>query len=264
MNPTPRSYLFVPGDRPERFSKAVRSGAHVIVLDLEDAVGSNNKLQARDTVSDWLTNGHKAMVRINGIDTSWYEEDIAMVSQHKTASIMLPKADAYSARHTSEVLPGYQLIALLETVEAYINLTELMQVPHLYRVAFGSIDFSTESGILDSNEAMTAIRTQIALMSRFANLLPPIDGVSLELKDHSIITQDALRSRELGFGGKLCVHPFQVDPVNAAWQPTEDEKKWAKKILEALESNNGGVIAVDGQMVDKPVFERAKQILSSL
>lgn len=263
MSQTARSYLFVPGDRPERFPKAASSGADTLVLDLEDAVGLKNKDHARQCVADWLAQGHAAMVRINAIDTSWYESDMAMVSEYPHAAVMLPKADAYSATHTLGALPRCRLIALLETIEAYMNISSLAQVAGLERIAFGSVDFSTESGISDSGHALTAVRTQIVLASRHAGLPAPVDGVSLALHDEALIRQAAAESRALGFGGKLCIHPRQVDAVNAAWQPDSAELEWAERIVQAFKDSNGNATAMDGKMIDKPVFERARRILES-
>lgn len=263
MSQTARSFLFVPGDRPERFPKAVASGADTLVLDLENAVGPGNKEQARQCVADWLAQGHAATVRINAIDTPWYEGDMAMASTYPQASVMLPKADAYSATHTLGALPRCRLIALLETIEAYMNLSGLAHVAGLERIAFGSVDFSTESGIADTGHAFTAVRTQIVLASRHAGLPAPVDGVSLELHDEPLIRQLAAESHALGFGGKLCIHPRQVAAVNAAWQPGSAELEWAQRIVQAFKDSDGNATAIDGKMIDKPVFERARRILEN-
>lgn len=263
MTPTPRSFLFVPGDRPERFPKALASGAHVLVLDLEDAVGPSQKDQARDHVSNWLAQGHPTTVRINAMDTPWYEADMAMIGEHANASVMLPKADTYAATHTLGALPRCRLIALLETIGAYMNLSALAHVKGLERIAFGSIDFSTESGISDEGEALTSVRTQIVLASRHAGLPAPIDGVSVEFHDEDLIRRMADCSVLLGFGGKLCIHPRQVAAVNNAWQPDAREVDWAQRIMTAFRESAGNAIAIDGKMIDKPVFERARLILQS-
>lgn len=263
MRQPARSYLFVPGDRPERFPKAAASGADVLVIDLEDAVGPDNKEQARQHIAGWLSQGRSATVRINAIDTPWYEDDMAMISRFPQASVMLPKADAYSATHTLGALPRCKLVALLETVSGYMNLSSLAQVAGLQRIAFGSIDFSTESGIADTGHALTAVRTHIVLASRHAGLPPPIDGVSLELTDESLMRQMAEQSRELGFGGKLCIHPRQVTAVNDAWRPDAAELEWAERIVQAFKESKGGATSIDGQMIDKPVFERARQLLEN-
>jgi len=255
-----RSLLFVPGDRPERYAKALASGAHEVILDLEDAVAPAAKDAAREAVGAWLREGHPAIVRINAIDTPWFEDDLAMLRAVPGAAVMLPKAETASLAHTLRMLPGRRVIALVETVAGYMGLRTLVSLDGLARIAFGSVDFATESGIADEGDAMTAIRTHIVLSSCQAGLEAPIDGVSLEFKDEAIMRADALRSRQLGFGGKLCIHPNQVAAVNGAYQPTADDRAWAQRVLAAFKQSQGAATAVDGKMIDKPVVERARRI----
>jgi citrate lyase subunit beta/citryl-CoA lyase len=257
---TTRSLLFVPGHQPERFDKAVGSGAHEVILDLEDAVTPATKAQARDAVATWLAQDQTAMVRINAMQTAWFEDDIRLLQACPGASVMLAKADEASLKRTLAALPGRNVIALLETVAGYLSLRELAALPGLARIAFGSVDFATESGIEDCDEALTAVRTQIVLVSCHAGLAAPIDGVSLNFKDASLMEADARHSRRLGFGGKLCIHPNQVTAVNAAFQPTPEELAWAQRVLAAFEASGGAATAVDGKMVDKPVVDRARRL----
>lgn len=254
-----RSLLFVPGDRPERFDKALASGAHAVVLDLEDAVAPAAKVGARGAVAAWLAGGKRAVVRINGADTPWFADDVAAVTAAGAAALMLPKAEPASlaAAAAASKLP---LIALVETVAGVLGLRELARAPGVVRLAFGSIDFSAESGIADEADALTAVRNQIVLESCHAGLQPPIDGVSVELDSAELMQRHALRSRQLGFGGKLCIHPRQVAPVNAAFQPSQQELDWAQRVLAAFASSGGAVTVVDGKMVDLPVMQRARRI----
>jgi citrate lyase subunit beta/citryl-CoA lyase len=262
MKPVARSLLFVPGDRPERFDKAAASGAHEVILDLEDAVAPEAKARAREAVAACLAGGRRAIVRINSQQTPWFEDDLAMLRAAPSATAMLAKAEPESLAATAAALPGQRLIALLETARGWLGLRTMVAVPGLARVAFGSIDFEAETGIADDGEAMTAVRTQIVLESCAAGLQAPIDGVSVGFDDAAAMRGHALRSRQLGFGGKLCIHPRQVAPVNAAWLPTPDEVLWANRVLAAFEAGGGGAIALDGKMVDKPVVDRARRIVA--
>ena len=259
-----RSLLFVPGNRPERFAKAAASGAHLIVLDLEDAVSPDDKGVARDAISTWLTAGNPGITRINAAETLWYATDLAMLAALPQAAVMLPKADATSVTRTVAALPGCPLIALVETVKGYRELTQVAGIPGVVRIAFGSVDFGTETGIADIGEAMTAIRTRIVLESCFAGLAAPIDGVSVSIDDHDTILHDATRSRQFGFGGKLCIHPRQVPVVNAAFRPSADEIDWARRVLAATEASKGSATTVDGKMIDKPVVDKARRVLSEM
>lgn len=260
MSRLARSFLFVPGHRPDRFDKAVASGAHVVILDLEDAVAPAAKAQARDAVAAWLASGRQAFVRINAAQTEWYEDDIRMLQAAPGAGVMLPKADEASLARAVGALPGRKIIALLETVGGYMGLRQMAAVPGLERIAFGSVDFATESGIEDEGDAMTGMRTQIVLESCYVGLASPIDGVSVNFSDEGRMRADALRSRQLGFGGKLCIHPSQVAAVNAAFQPAPEEVEWARRVLAAFEASGGAATAVDGKMIDKPVVDRAQRI----
>jgi len=176
------------------------------------------------------------------------------------AGVMLPKADAVTVAQTVIALPGRPIIALLETVRGYMDLHKMARLPGVARIAFGSVDFAVDSGIADEGDAMTAIRTEIVLACRHAGLAAPIDGVSLEFNDPEQMQADARRARQLGFGGKLCIHPRQVAAVNAAFQPTADEQDWARRVLAAFDASHGAATALDGKMIDKPVVERARRI----
>ena len=258
-----RSFLFVPGNRHDRFSKAKSSGAHSIVIDLEDAVSLDAKSEARSATADWLSEGNTCYVRVNSADTEWFSEDIAMIRKFDIP-VMLPKADLKSLQLTSEAIPGNTIIALVETVRGYMELRQMTAVAKLSRFAFGSIDFGVESGIEDTADTMTAIRTNFVLESCYGGLLPPIDGVSTSINNEELTRQEALRSKQLGFGGKLCIHPKQVAVVNSAFTPTSEQVEWAHRVLQAIEYSKGAAVAVDGKMVDKPVVEQAQRIISEI
>jgi citrate lyase subunit beta/citryl-CoA lyase len=261
-----RSLLFVPGNRPERFQKAMASGAHEVVLDLEDAVAPRDKEDARRAVASWLATGKRAGVRINGADTEWHGADLAMIMSHPGIVIMLPKAEMGAVKDTVRALEGQPdrqpIIALLETARGLQDVGALADAPGVGRLAFGSIDFSAETGIADEGEGLTAVRTRIVLASCIAGLPAPVDGVSVEFNDGERMQQEALRARRLGFGGKLCIHPRQIGPVHAAFQPSASEVDWARRVLAAAQASQGAATAVDGKMIDKPVVERALAIVA--
>lgn len=259
-----RSLLFVPGDRPERFDKAAASGAHEVILDLEDAVSAANKLQARDAVANWLSAGQSAVVRINAVDTAWFEDDLKLLRDIPNATVMVSKAEPEALEQSAGTVADRATIALLETVNGYMALREMAALSSVKRIAFGSIDFAIDSGIADEENAMSPIRTQIVLESRYAELQAPIDGVCINFRDEQLMRQAAQRACQLGFGGKLCIHPAQVAAVNSAYFPQPDEIEWARGVLEAFEVSGGAATTVDGKMVDRPVVAQAQQILAEL
>ncbi|WP_339947313.1 CoA ester lyase [uncultured Albimonas sp.] len=259
----PRSYLFVPGLRPDRFAKAAAAGADAIILDLEDAVGPDQKDEARAHVSSWLADGGAGLVRINGEGTPWFEDDLAMLSYASEARVMVPKAEPSALAAVAARLPGRPLLALVETAAGLASLREAARMPGVARLAFGNLDFSADMGMDPPDPALDPARFEIVLASRLAGLPPPVDGVRVELEDSDGLSADVLRVRALGFGGKLCIHPAQVGPVNTGFSPSEAELAWAARIETAMAEAAGAAVRVDGKMVDKPLLEKARRILAN-
>jgi citrate lyase subunit beta / citryl-CoA lyase len=259
-----RSYLFVPGNRPDRFEKARQSGADAIILDLEDAVQSADKDLAREAVASWLAPTRPVYVRINGAGTPWYERDLEVVGLPGVAGVVLPKAEQPEqvAQVAARLAGEAQVLPLVETALGVWNACALAQAPHVERLAFGSIDFQLDTGISGEREELLYARSRLVLTSRVASVLPPVDGVTMALEDLTRLRDDVERARRLGFGGKLCIHPKQVEPINQAFAPTEAEQAWARRILEAVEATEAGAFRLDGEMIDRPVIERARSILA--
>lgn len=259
-----RSFLFVPGDRPERFDKALSVQAHAVILDLEDAVAPQRKTEARSAVATWLRAAQaRVYVRINPLGTPWHEEDCSVLASPAVRGVMLPKAESAAdvARVAARLGEGQDCIPLVETVAGWFEAPALARVPRVRRLAFGSFDFMSDSGIRGDGPQLDTVRSQLVLVSRHAGLLPPVDGVSLAIDDATQLEADARRSLLWGFGGKLCIHPRQVPVVHAAFAPTEAEVAWARRVVDALAAGPLGAIAVDGKLVDKPVAQLAQAIL---
>jgi citrate lyase subunit beta/citryl-CoA lyase len=260
----PRSYLFVPGDRPERFAKARASGADAVIVDLEDAVAPANKGAARDAVAGALDAEHPVVLRINGADTAWFEDDARLAAHPGVSAVMLTKAaavDAVAALRTAS--GGKPVLALVESAAGMANLTALAAAQGVARLVFGSIDFQLDLDIADDDLALLPFRMQLVLASRVANLPPPVDGVTTALDDAVRIESEARRARSLGFGAKLCIHPRQVPIVNGAFSPGAAEVAWAQRVVEAAAASGGAAVAVDGKMVDAPVLARARRLLAA-
>lgn len=257
----PRSYLFVPGNRPERFAKACAAGAGAVIVDLEDAVPPAEKTAARASLAAWLSNAESVLIRINSADTEWFSDDLALCRMPGVAGIVLPKAerveDIASVAHAGA---GF-ILPLIESAQGFWNVQALAQAPRVQRLVFGSIDFQLDLGIDGDKEELLHFRSQLVLFSRIAGIQPPVDGVSTAIDDPEQLRADTLRARRLGFGGKLCIHPKQVGQVNDAFRPSESDIAWAKRVLEAASTAQGAAVAVDGKMVDRPVILKAQEIL---
>ncbi|MFJ9390854.1 HpcH/HpaI aldolase/citrate lyase family protein [Nocardioides sp. NPDC101246] len=258
-----RSLLFVPGDRPERFTKAAASGADVVVLDLEDAVAPAAKEAALTHVLAWLAEGNRAAVRINGVGTPTHDSEVAALAG-TGAAVMLPKSDSAAAvTDTVTRLAGEPVIALVETAVGVRDADAIAAVEGVARLALGTVDLAAELGVDHASyAAMAYSRGRLVVASAAAGLPGPIDGVTVRLDDPAQLDADLAVSGELGLAAKLCIHPRQVETVNAAFSPTEEEIAWARRIVEAMTAGGGGVVVVDGAMVDAPVLARARRILS--
>lgn len=260
--PAARSYLYVPGNRPDRFDKACAAGADAVIIDLEDAVPPAEKAQARAALSAWLAPGKSVLVRTNGADTPWFAEDLAACAAPGVKGIVLPKAEAIGEPVIA--LCRRQDCALLPLVETAIGMARasvIAATPGVQRLMFGTIDFQFELGIDGDGDELLAFRSQLVLASRLAGIQAPVDGPCTSWEDADLLAANARRARKLGFGGMLCIHPKQVAAVNAAFSPTAAEVAWAHKVLEAARRSQGAAVAVDGRMIDRPVILKAERIL---
>lgn len=261
-----RTLLFVPGDRPERFAKATASGADGIILDLEDAVTPVNKAVARGHVAAWLSHRNTAAVRVNAVTTPWFAADLEAVREYSCA-IILPKASVEAvASVTTELGDRARIVALVETAAGVVDAVSICRAPNVIRAAFGSIDLSTEVGVdPDDREALLFARSALVLGSTAAGIAPPLDGVTTDLATAVPARADAEYAARLGFTGKLCIHPKQIEAVNAAFSVSPERIAWAHEVLEAATAGDdagGGAIRLDGQMIDAPVVERARRLLA--
>ncbi|MFE7278521.1 HpcH/HpaI aldolase/citrate lyase family protein [Streptomyces sp. NPDC057623] len=255
------SWLFVPGHRPDRFDKAASAGADLVIIDLEDAVAAEDKDRAREHAAAWLALGNQAVVRINAPGTRWSEADLSTAAEHG-CPVMVPKAEdpAVLAEVTARTAGRCALVALVETALGVERAREVCATPGLARAAFGNVDLSAQLGIAhDDRTALAYSRSRLVLASAAAGIAPPIDGVTTAVRDRDLLTADIAHARRLGFTGKLCIHPYQLPYVNTGFAPTDDELRWARTVVAAGDS----VTTVDGEMIDRPVLERARRLLAS-
>jgi citrate lyase subunit beta / citryl-CoA lyase len=264
----PRSYLFVPGDRPERFEKALASAADAVVVDLEDAVAPPAKAAARDAVGALLASRRdpdRIVVRINDEATPWFDADLALLRDGAARAVMLPKAErAETIAKLRSVCSGIVVLPLIESARGVLAAEALAAADGVQRLVFGTIDYALEmdlQGPLATTVGLDAAAACLALASRAAGLLPPVAGVTVAIDDEVQLRTDTERARAHGFAAKLCIHPKQIAPLHALLAPGADDLAWARRVLAAAESAGGAAVQLDGRMVDKPVIERARRIL---
>lgn len=266
------TFLFAPGHKPERFEKALSSGADAVILDLEDAVPLADKTAARAAIAHawqaWSdTQRARVLVRINALTTDDAIDDLNWLpSLTGLGAVMVPKAQSAAdlARVSHACGAHVPLVPLVETAQGVFALHEVAQAPQVLRLALGHLDLQADLGMAcDTEEAeLGSVRLNLVLASRLANLPPPIDGVSTSTQDMTLVMHDAARSRRFGFFAKLCIHPAQLAPVRKAFTPTAAQQDWAHRVLAAEAAAGGGAFSVDGKMVDPPVLKLARQILS--
>ncbi len=257
-----RSFLFVPANRPERFDKALASGAHAVIVDLEDAVPVAEKNSARNALGRWLSETKPVLIRINGAHTEWFERDVQLARASGCAGIMLPKAEAPDQIAAARTTIGDKpVLPIVETATGIARMDGIACCPGVLRLVLGTIDLQVDLGIAGDDDALAFFRSRLVLASRLAELAAPVEGVTTAIDDAERLRADTDRARRFGFGAKLCIHPRQIGVVNAAFAPTPEEVAWARRVLAATAASRGAAVQVDGGMVDAPVIVKAEAIV---
>lgn len=279
-----RSLLFAPGNHPRKLEKVGSFGSDAIVLDLEDAVADAEKEAARGLVRAALpTYGGRTtvMVRVNGADTGRLEEDVEAVVCADLDCLMVPKVERSDTLPELDALLGQlererglpegqvRLLALIETARGLVRCEEIASAapPRLLTLCFGLGDFSVDIGVDLTPEATELLysRSRVVVAATAAGLQPPLDGPYLDLRNADGLVADTLRSRALGFQGRVVVYPPQVEHVQRAYAdlPPEEVER-ARRVVEVFERSEAGgsaSIQVDGRFVDYPIYHRAKHKL---
>ena len=251
------SFLFVPGNRPERFDKAVAAGADQVIIDLEDAVAPAAKAEAREAMSRWAGRTG-AVVRINAPGTPWHDADIAACTSAGVGAVMAAKAEDPRQLARLHDLTGLPIVALVETALGIEDVRAVAAAPGVRRLAFGAIDLALDLGLSVPDEALDGFRLRLTSASRLAGLAAPIDGVQTDFRNADRLADDVRRAAGLGFTGKLCIHPAQVAIVSARFAPSAEAIAWATRVAAVGED----AVALAGEMIDKPVRDRARLILA--
>ena len=254
--------LFVPGDRPERFAKAAASGADAVILDLEDAVAAERKAFARERVCDHGLDGSRTIIRVNARASPCFEADLSALRMVRFAALMLPKvesAEDVAAVHAAlgRIAP---VIPLIETAAGLASLTGILAAPGVCLAAFGSIDYALDLGCEPGWTPLLAARCELVLRSRLTGLAAPLDGVTTTIDDPAAVEHDARQAAALGFGGKLAIHPRQIAAIGRAFLPDAVAVAWARRVVST--AAEGSAQSLDGEMIDRPVVERARRILA--
>jgi citrate lyase subunit beta / citryl-CoA lyase len=208
--------------------------------------------------------GVARIVRINGAGSPWFEDDFAMAADLAPDAVVLPKASVDSAMLLEP--HGIPVIAIVETASAVHAAYEIACLPNVTALLVGALDLGTELGLEAREDGLELhyTRSRLVVESAAAGIRPPIDAVNVNTRDLAAVEADARLARSLGLRGKACIHPAQLETVHGVFAPTEAERAWARRVVEAYEREAGegrGVFALNGAMVDLPVVERARRIL---
>jgi citrate lyase subunit beta/citryl-CoA lyase len=265
----PRTYLFVPGNRPERFAKALASGADAVVLDLEDAVAADVKADARAAVIAWAaaadaSDRARAVVRINAAGSPEHAADLQLIAEAGLPAVMLPKAETPQQVAAVRAAAGpVDVLALIETARGVEQAGVVAAADGVTRLVFGTLDLALDLDldIEQASDGLGYAAGRLAVASRIAGLPAPVAGVTPQLGDQARLLADLAWSRRHGFGAKLCIHPAQVAPIHTALAPDAEAVAWAHRVL-AADQAAPGAARLDGRMIDRPVVLQAARTLA--
>lgn len=266
-----QAFLFVPANRPDRFAKSLATRAHAVIVDLEDAVPLSEKAAARDAIrrdlTPWLEQCPQRLVlRINACGTPFWDDDLRLVEELGIRHLMVPKTESAeqltSIAHALSFTPV--LIPMIESAKGVDQLKAIAAHPNTLRLSLGNIDLQLSLGLQCGPDELELlpVRHQILLASRLAEIAAPIDGVTVQFEAQAQLSADILRAKRLGFRAKLCIHPKQVDGVIEGFQPSAQEVEYAQAVVAADKAAKGGVVQLNGKMVDRPVVMLAQSVLA--
>ncbi|TGO06670.1 HpcH/HpaI aldolase/citrate lyase family protein [Serinibacter arcticus] len=275
----PTSGLYVPGSRPDRFDKALATGADLLILDLEDAVAPESKDAAREAVVAWVgrffgtgDGGRPVLqVRVNAVGTPWHDADLAALASLPAAAgaveVRLPKVEGTDGLDDVVAAAGPRPVtAILETARGVEAAVAVAAHPAVTRLALGESDLRSDLGTgtgPDAEAPITYARVRLLFAARAAGLDAPMLSAYPAIRDLDGLLADTVRGRALGASGRVAIHPSQLPVIARAFAPSRDEVAWARAVVVALETSGGAVTRLpDGAMVDPAMRGRATRILT--
>jgi citrate lyase subunit beta/citryl-CoA lyase len=287
-----RSFLFAPGNVARRVEKALTLDADVVIVDLEDSVAVSDKAQTRKLVAEALKRPRRGRgyLRVNAASTPFCYADLVETIHKGVEGVLLPKVESAAELHaidwllsnlerergiaegSIDLIPQVETAAGVQRVERIVQARNLRQYKapwRVKRIAFGAADYAHDVGLSPGPDEpeLAEARARLVMISRAAGLENPIDSPWFHMKDAEGFRRALERSRRGGFQGRLCIHPDQLAPVNAAYLPSAEELAQAERIVAAFkeaEARGAAAIQVDGQMIDYPVVHRAQALLDSV
>ncbi len=267
--------LIAPAVRPDFIAKLPSRGADVLFLDCEDAVPPNAKSEARQVVGEWVprlvVGGSTVVVRVNPVSSDWFADDVAGGLPAEVHGVVIPKIERLSDLDLAASalddagLGGLGVVTGIETALGVADARTVLAHPRVIAAYFGAEDFVADMGGVrtDGNSEVAYARAKVALAARLASV-PVVDQVVTNFSDDARYRREAAEARNLGYDGKLCIHPAQVAAANEAFTPSPEEIDRARRLLAAYEASSAAgvaAIAFEGQMVDEPLAVQARRLL---
>jgi citrate lyase beta subunit len=269
-----RCLLFMPGDDLKKIQKGISLGVDVVVMDLEDGVALNRKAEARATITNALRDldfgRSERMVRINPIGSGHEQADLAAVLSHRPDSIMLPKVEHAEHIHwLAEAIadPAIRLLPIIETARGIVNLKEITAASdRLDALIFGAEDLAGDIGATRTKAGWEVFYARSAIVTYAAAFgFQAIDTLCIDFNDEAALIEDAQFGVQMGFSGKLAIHPKQVNVIQTIFTPTDEQIAAAQRLIAAhdeQQAHGTGAFALDGKMIDMPTIRAAQQVLT--
>ena len=268
-----RSVLFVPAVRPDRLTKAVATGADAVCLDLEDGVSFEQKDDAREKaivlLADPPSGSTEIMLRINEPGSELGERDLSAMLDAgvRPDSLMVPKVNGPDTlraleRRLGPPCEGLPLIVQIETAAGLAAIESIaMATPNVAVMFFGAVDLSAELGCSITWDALLYARSRVIAAAALVGV-DAMDTPFMDVSDPKQLASEVAAVRLLGFTGKAAIHPSQVSIIQEGVSPDDEMVAWARRIVEAYETNKGGVLLVEGKLVERPVIASAQRVLA--
>ncbi len=266
-----RSVLYVPASNNRGMEKAKDLPEDAVIFDLEDAVAADVKPAARDQLADMLAGGgyggRVCLVRTNGLDTPWGQDDLRVFGQADVDGILVPKVESTADLDAlADLCPNVPLWAMMETPKAILNAVHIAAHPKLAGLIMGTNDLAHDLHSRSRPDRMPLLAAlQMCLLAARAAGVVCIDGVYNAFTDKDGLRQECRQGRDLGFDGKTLIHPSQIDAANEMFGPSEVEVAFARRQIEAFDfafANGKGVAVLDGQIVENLHIETAKALIA--
>jgi len=275
-----RSYLYVPGDRPEVLARATARDADALILDLEDAVPAARKELARQSVANWLTGlGDTACELWVRVNPALASDDIAATVAPGVTGIVVPKAEPDLLSKLDQLLHEreraigiaagrFRLLPLVETARGLLSVSALAAAPRVARLGIGEADLAAELGIQPgpARTELMPLRLQLVVASAASVIAPPVGPTSLDFRDLASLRDSTSGLLRLGFRARTAIHPAQIATINDVFTPAEADLARARSIVAAFDAaqsaGSGVVVDKDGTMLDAAVVRSAREVLA--